>query len=132
MSPILSRRALLGAVVALPIAARDARGATSAFYTNAAFDAAQKAGKPILVHFWAGWCPTCLSQESTINKLKTLPKYNNLVVLSVDIDAQTDVLRRFRVATRSVLIAFKGRTETGREAGIISTSSIETLMDKAV
>jgi thioredoxin 1 len=109
-----------------------AQASPSTIYTSAAFDAAQKSGKPILLHFWAGWCPTCLSQESTINKLKSTPKFSNLVVLSVNVDSQEDVMRRFGVHTRSILIAFKGRTETGREGGIISVSAIETLMSKAL
>jgi thioredoxin 1 len=128
----LTKRVFFLQAIGMFFGANIAQASTSTIYTSATFDAAQKSGKSILLHFWAGWCPTCLSQESTINKLKATPKFSNVVVLSVNVDSQTDVMRRFGVHTRSILIAFKGRTETGREGGIVSVSAIETLMSKAL
>jgi thioredoxin 1 len=128
----LSKRDFFLCSVGMCFGTNVAQSSTSTVYSNATFDAAQKSGKPILLHFWAGWCPTCLSQESTINKLKATQKFSNVVVLSVNVDSQSDVMRRFGVYTRSILVAFKGRTETGREGGIISVSAIEALMSTAL
>jgi thiol-disulfide isomerase/thioredoxin len=47
------------AAVGIAMPTSFARAAMTEF-TMAAFKAAQKAGKPILVDVWASWCPTCV------------------------------------------------------------------------
>src|SRR5450755_3385074 len=55
-------------------------------YTPAAFDAAQKAGKSILVEIHATWCPTCKAQAPILSELENDRKFNNLLVIHVDFD----------------------------------------------
>jgi thioredoxin 1 len=42
-----------------------------AAYDQSAFDAAQKAGKPILVEIHASWCPVCKAQAPILNDLRS-------------------------------------------------------------
>ena len=37
-------------------------------YTKDGFDAARAAGRPIVLYFWAGWCPICIAEEPTIRQ----------------------------------------------------------------
>ena len=53
-------------------------------------------------------------------------------MLKVDFDNQPDVLKSFNVRQQSTLIAFKGKTETGRSAGDTNKASIEALIDTAM
>ena len=39
-------------------------------YSPQAFAAAQAAGKPILLHITAPWCPTCKAQKPILSKLE--------------------------------------------------------------
>jgi hypothetical protein len=64
--------------------------------------------------------------------LKQDPKYADLTVLKVDFDHQPDVLKSFNVRQQSTLIAFKGKTETGRSAGDTNKASIEALIATAM
>ena len=48
-------------------------------FDQAAFDAAQAAGKPILVEVTAPWCPTCKAQAPTLSKLRDGAKFKELV-----------------------------------------------------
>ena len=82
-------------------------------YSAAAFDAAQKAGEPILVEIHAPWCPTCRAQAPILLQLESDPKYSGLVVIHVDFDSQKDAVRRFGARMQSTLVAFKGAAETG-------------------
>ena len=82
---MLSRRALALAFVALPVAVR-AFAAEKVDFSAAAFDAAQKAGKPILVEIHATWCPTCKAQTPILSKLEAEPKYAGLEVFHVDFE----------------------------------------------
>ncbi len=99
-------------------------------FTQAAFEASQKAGKPILVHVEASWCTTCAQQRPILAKLEAEPKYEGLVVYNVDFDTQKDVVRAFKVQMQSTLIAFHGKTEEARSTGETSPKAIQAIVAK--
>ncbi|CAN2533202.1 hypothetical+protein [Methylocapsa aurea] len=101
-------------------------------FTPQAFEAAQAAGKPILVEIHAPWCPTCKAQQPILEKLGKDHKFDALQVFEVDFDSQKDALRSFRATTQSTLIVFKGKSETGRSVGDTGAASIAALLDKAL
>lgn len=113
------------AVLAMP-----ALAAAPQPFTLAAFEAAQKAGKPILVEIHADWCPTCKAQAPIIGELSAQPKFKDLVVFRVDFDKQTDVVRKFGAQMQSTLIVFKGAQEVGRSVGETQRAAISALLDK--
>lgn len=100
-------------------------------FEQSRFEAAQKEGRPILVHIRASWCPTCAVQKPILDKLTAEPEFKNLIVFTVDFDAQKDVVRQFHAQMQSTLIAFKGKTETDRSVGDTDTHSIEKLLRSA-
>ena len=124
---LLSGVALAGALFAWPVFA-----AETIPYTPAAFDAAQKEGKSILVEIHATWCPTCKAQAPILAELEKDAKFQNLLVLHVDFDSQKDAVRRFGARVQSTLITFKGGKETDRSIGDTNRASIADLLDKAV
>ncbi|MEO3769588.1 redoxin domain-containing protein [Micromonospora sp. B9E7] len=74
-----------GAATSVPPAAPPAAPAqvpdvlrfTGTTLTGAAFDAAQLAGRPVVLWFWAPWCATCASQAWTVAEIA--PKYRDTV-----------------------------------------------------
>ncbi|MDI3468026.1 MAG: Thioredoxin domain [Pseudolabrys sp.] len=132
---MLNRRTLIGAVAtgALLAAGTVAFATTTAApYSQRAFDAAQSAGKPILLHVTAPWCPTCRAQKPILSVLESQPKYKDMVAQDIDFDTSKDLLRRLHVTQQSTLIVYKGKTEVGRSTGDTDMMSIEALLDKAV
>lgn len=117
---------------ACALVASGASAAEHLKFDAAAFDAATKAGKPVLVDIAASWCPTCKAQHPIIEELTAAPEYKDLIVFDVDFDTQGDVLKRFKVRVQSTLIAFKGATETGRSVGDTRKESISTLLKSAI
>jgi len=101
-------------------------------YTPSNFDAAQKAGKSILVEIHAPWCPTCKAQAPILSDLEADPKFKDLVVVHVDFDSQKDAVQRFGARMQSTLITFKGGKETGRSVGDTKRSSLAELLNKAI
>lgn len=99
-------------------------------YDATAFAAAQAAGKPILVQIHASWCSTCKAQAPILSDLEKQDKFKNLVVFNVDFDSQKDAVKAFGAKMQSTLIAFKGKTETGRSVGDTKAASIAALLDK--
>jgi thioredoxin-like negative regulator of GroEL len=129
---VINRRSLMLAAGATAFAAMHPAGAAAQRFTQAAFDAAQAAGKPILVEVTAPWCPTCRAQQPILQKLTAEPRFRDLVFLSVDFDSQKDVLRSLRVQSQSTLVVFKGRQEVGRSAGDTNEASITALVAKSI
>lgn len=101
-------------------------------FDQAAFAAAQAAGKPILVEVTAPWCPTCKAQAPILSELRGEPRFKDLVSFNIDFDSQKDLLKTFGVRMQSTLIVFKGAQEVGRSTGNSKAASIEALLAKAI
>lgn len=127
-----TRRLLLGALAAAPLLFGTAANAAEAVFTPEAFEAAQKAGKPILVHVTAPWCTVCAVQKPILAKLEAQPRFKDLQVFDVDFDSRKDVLKRFGATRQSTLITFKGEKETGRSVGDTQPEWIEGAVEKAL
>jgi thioredoxin 1 len=108
-----------------------AAGETSPF-SNSAFEAAQKSGKPILVEVSAPWCPICKTQKPILAKLSSDARFKDLQIFDIDFDSQKDLLKRLNVRMQSTLIAYKGATEVGRSVGETQPEWIEGLLEKAL
>jgi thioredoxin 1 len=130
----ISRRTAVSAVlsaVALALAAGPLSAGGEKF-SDAAFDAAQKAGKPIIVDISAAWCPVCRVQGPIVEDLAMSDKFQEFVHLEVDFDRQKDALRRFNAQKQSTLIVFRGTKEIARSLGDTKRESIEAMMEKAL
>ncbi|XYD10431.1 thioredoxin family protein [Methylobacterium sp. NMS12] len=121
----LAGSSLLG----VPVPAR--AGETRPF-SDDAFEAAQKGGKPVLIAVSAPWCPICRTQKPILAKLSAEPRFRDLQIFDVDFDSQKDLLRRLNVRMQSTLIAYKGATEVGRSVGETQPEWIEGLVEKTL
>jgi thioredoxin 1 len=130
----IARRTILAAALALTATSAFAQtaGGGKVKYTQAAFEAAQAAGKPILVDVTAPWCPTCRTQAPIINSLMAKPEFKNVTVFTVDFDSQKDALAKLNVRSQSTLITFKGKTEVSRSAGETKADAIEKQLKAAI
>jgi thioredoxin-like negative regulator of GroEL len=126
----VSRRAVLAS--ALAVAALRPAIAAEAKFTMEAFQAAQAAGRSILVEVHADWCPVCQRQKPILSGLGAEPTFAGVLRLVVDFDTQKDVLRTFRVTQQSTLIAFKGTAERARSVGDTNAASLRALMQSSL
>ena len=99
---------LSAAAVAAPLALAPLYAQESATrhvpFTQAAFEAAQAAGKPILVDVYAPWCPVCRAQQAPIAAAQADPANADLVVFRLDFDSQKAEQRPLRVTGQATLI----------------------------
>lgn len=116
------------ALAAVMVMSASAFGAEN--FTKAKFEAAQSAGKSILIDIYAPWCPVCKAQQKVIAGLKA-SKYKALTVFKVDFDNQKDVVRSFGARQQSTLIAFRGKTEGSRLAYTSDADQIEAVVKSA-
>ena len=101
-------------------------------FNRAAFDAAQAAGKPILIDIRADWCIVCARQKPIIEALATEPRFHELMIFEIDFDSQKDLVREFEAFRQATLIAFKGSEEVGRSIYDSQAHSIEALLDLTI
>jgi thiol-disulfide isomerase/thioredoxin len=101
-------------------------------FDQKAFEAAQAAGKPILIEVSAPWCPVCKAQAPILKRLSGDPRFKDLVHFAIDFDSQKALLRTLNVQRQSTLISFKGKQEVGRSTGDTNAASIEALLAKSI
>ncbi len=128
---MVTRRLLL-AVPMLVALGDAARAGPPQPFEAAAFDAAQAAGRPILVQISAPWCPICKVQKPIIAALAQEVRFKDLAVFDIDFDRQKDLLRRFNARSQSTLIAYRGKEEVGRSIGETQAEWIEAFVEKAL
>ncbi|MCJ2040079.1 thioredoxin family protein [Methylobacterium sp. J-059] len=126
------RRTLIALLALAPLAFAQAQAGEMKPYSQEAFDAAQKASKPILVEVSAPWCPICKTQKPILAKLSADPRFKDLQIFDIDFDSQKDLLRKLDVRMQSTLIAYKGAVETGRSVGETQPEWIEGLVEKTL
>ena len=99
-------------------------------YTQKRFDELAAQGRPALVAVHADWCPTCKAQKPILGELMSNSEFKDVTELVVDFDAQKPVVKQYKVAMQSTLIAFKGGKEVGRTVGDTTKDGIEGLVKK--
>lgn len=131
---LLSLALALAAPLALPMLApvSTAQASETKAFTPASFEAAKKAGGPILVEVTAPWCPTCKAQKPILSELTAQPKFSKLTTFQVDFDSQKDALKLLGVQMQSTLISYKDGKEVGRSTGVTEKSAIQAQLDKAI
>lgn len=101
-------------------------------FNQAAFNAAQTAGKPILVWVHAPWCPVCREQAKTIARVTAGQSYRNMQVFRIDYDTQKPLWQKFGATMQSTLIAFHGKRETARIAHETDYTKVSTVIRSAI
>jgi len=128
---MLNRFAIIAAALLTIALSSTAFAVERAKFDATVFADAKKAGKSIVVHVTAPWCPTCKAQKPIVDSLLAKPEYKDTVLLDVDFDTSMPTLKALNARSQSTLIAYKGETETGRSTGATNAETIETLIKSA-
>lgn len=127
-----SRPALLALVSALPLVACTSTDHTTPRLDQAAFERAVAAGGPVVIDFFADWCPTCKRQEPIVRQLMSEPKYKELKLFVANFDQDKAVRQQLGVSAQSTFVVFKGGKEVARSTGQTTREAIEATFAKAL
>ena len=84
-----------------------------------------KAGdKPVLVDFYASWCPPCRAMTPNIN---ALAKEGHHVVV-VNVDAANELAKKYQISSIPALRIFKQKEIVHREEGYHSVDALRALV----
>lgn len=128
----ISRRLFALAMLGLALAAQGAWAGETRVFSQQDFDRLTQAGKPVVLHISATWCPTCKAQKPIIDGLMKDPAFRDVTLLTIDFDHEKPTLRAFKVVTQSTLIAFRGKQEVGRSVGDTTPAGLTALFRKTL
>ena len=120
------------ALAALALVSSIAFAAGEQPYDKAAFEKSLAEGKPIIVDFYADWCPTCKTQKPIVQELMRDPKMKDVTLFLADFDNEKDLKKALRVSQQSTFIVFKGGKEVARSTGQTRKGELAATFAKAL
>lgn len=86
--------------------------------------------RPVLVDFWASWCPPCKMMQPMVDKLAA--KVSDWAdVYSINIDRSPGLASRYEVSGVPTFVAFAGGQPIDRKTGALTESQMLALLKKA-
>lgn len=87
--------------------------------------------RPVLVDFWASWCPPCKMMQPVIEKLSV--KVSDWAdVYSVNIDRNPSLASRYQISGVPTFVAFAGGQPIERKTGALTENQLTALLKKAL
>jgi thioredoxin 1 len=86
------------------------------------------AEQPVLVDFWAEWCPPCRRLAPTIDALAA--EYaGRMKVAKLDVDESPDLAGRYGVRSIPTLLVFRGGSVVEQRIGALPKDDLARLLD---
>ena len=101
-------------------------------YDKTAFDKALAEGRPVIVDFFADWCPTCKAQKPHVQSLLGEARMKEVTLFIADYDKEKDLKQALRVTQQATFVVFKGGKEVARSTGQTKREDLAALFGKAL
>lgn len=84
---------------------------------------------PVLVDFWATWCPPCKALSPILEELADQYK-GKFKIVKIDVDSNPQIASRFGIRNIPALIVFNKGEKVDFTSGLQPKSELETLLNK--
>ena len=86
-----------------------------------------RSDKPVLVDFWATWCPPCRMLAPIIAQIAE-ERAGEIKVGKVDVDEEPELAVQYGIASIPTLLVFKNGEKVNGSVGAIPKDAIEQLL----
>jgi len=87
-----------------------------------------KADKPVLVDFYADWCPPCRRMEPIL--IQFARENQNVKVVQVNIDDSRALADRYHISSIPHFMVFKTGDITAQHSGMLDSSGLKALINE--
>jgi thioredoxin 1 len=84
-----------------------------------------EAKEPVLVDFWASWCPPCRAMNPTLESLA-----KDFKVCKVNVDTNQNLAARYQISSIPALFTFKNGEIASRYVGITPEATLRAEMQR--
>lgn len=110
------------------------KGMTAIILTDRNFETeVLKSDLPVLVDFWAEWCPPCKMAEPVLEGLEGEEGIRGKIkVGKLNVDENPKTAERYGILSIPTVIFFKKGKEVGRKIGFLGKGGYKELIDKVL
>lgn len=83
------------------------------------------AGRPVLVEFYASWCPKCAMMEDVVQEFAEM--YSGVEVYQADIETEPGLADRYGIESVPAFVAFEKGKPTGAVVGVVPRQALREL-----
>ena len=99
--------------------------------TDTTFNSAVlQATEPVLVDFWASWCPPCKMMEPVVDRLAS-QTVGHARVVKVNIDRNPNVAGAYDIDAVPSFVAFRNGRVIAKRTGALTIGQLQALLDQA-